>query len=60
MKFELIFNMDNDAFHPEVYQEVARIMKEIVTDCENYILDDKNIRDINGNTIGKLIINEES
>lgn len=58
MKFELKFNMDNDAFHPECYDEVARILQAVVSDCLQYNLEDKNIRDINGNTIGKLIITD--
>lgn len=57
-KFKLEFNTDNVAFD-ELEFEVARILQTILSDCGHYNLQDKNIRDINGNTVGKLIITED-
>jgi hypothetical protein len=59
MKFTLELNCDNEAFKYNCGNEIARILLEIATKAE-YIRgpDYGNLRDINGNTVGKWELKE--
>lgn len=54
--FKLQFDTANDAFDPNAYEEIARILRDIVERVER---EDNcgTIRDCNGNTIGNWSIN---
>jgi len=60
MNLKIDINLDNAAFDSDFRPEVRRILEKLAGDMEYSDLrmpgDYKNIRDINGNTIGKLII----
>lgn len=61
MQFTINFTMDSDAFTEYPADEVRRILDSISNDIENILppTDDlyyRKIKDINGNTIGELII----
>lgn len=50
---------DNDAFSEYPEQEVARILNELAEGIANGKIDDSTtIRDINGNTVGGLFLDE--
>ena len=51
---------ENAAFEDQEYEEVSRILQEIID--SNYLLktkDKRKLYDINGNPVGELIIKEE-
>ena len=48
---------DNAAFEDSPEQEVARILKEL-SEKIAYGLSDTNLRDINGNIVGNMYVNE--
>jgi hypothetical protein len=50
--FQLKFSLANEAFDNLMSIEIARILREIAKQVERGA-DPANIRDINGNTIGK-------
>ena len=57
MDIKITINTDNAAFHEDGYgvsEEVARILKELANEIGSYGIDDKSLRDINGNTVGHL------
>ena len=47
-------NMDNAAFDYERAVEVVRILESLKRRVRDYGLEDQSIRDVNGNTVGKL------
>lgn len=59
-KLKIEINLDNAAFDDE-FQDiaVANVLIKIADRIHNYGRYDSFIRDINGNTIGKLILEEE-
>jgi len=54
---KIIINVENDAFYPAVNDEVARILIKLAKKIEQREIDfdeSKSIKDINGNTVGKI------
>lgn len=58
MKYKLEINLDNDAFKPCPNRELQRILREIADILGERHLDDRNILDSNGNTVGKVQVVE--
>lgn len=56
----ITINTDNEAFDEgNEAQEVARIIEELARDIRyNWEVPTKSLRDINGNTVGKISIGE--
>lgn len=54
-EIKIIINVENDAFTPVVNDEVARILIKLAKKIEQRETDfDESIKDINGNTVGKI------
>jgi len=57
MKLTININMDNAAF--EDGDELSRILRTVAFELEDhYEPDERNIRDINGNKVGKWVIED--
>lgn len=62
MKAHIEIAMDNAAFDPSWETELARMLREIAKKLEGgtYALGHRyNLRDVNGNTVGKLVVTGE-
>ena len=57
MDITIDIQCDNAAFEDNPEQEVARILKELAERIA-YGLSDRNLKDINGNTVGNMYVNE--
>lgn len=54
--FQVIIRTSNAAFQDgRKKEEVARILKEIATDIEQGVRENK-VKDINGNTVGRWVL----
>ena len=53
-QFEIIMNLDNDAFNPDASYEVARILRQLADKIEERSALRMPIQDINGNSIGHI------
>ena len=51
-KLEITIDLDNAAFDPPG-PGVARILERLAHDCRLYEIEDSNLRDLNGNLVGK-------
>ena len=59
MKFTVDINLDNDAYHNQYIQhELIDNLKEIIAKLEDAI-DWGTIKDSNGNTVGKWVIDSD-
>ena len=62
MKLKIVFDLGNDAFAPEPAFEVARILEEVRQKLCIYsllALDGQKIRDINGNAVGYIALEQD-
>lgn len=50
-RFEISIDTDNDAFKPNLFGELSRILGELSTGMESGFVPTK-LKDINGNTVG--------
>ena len=61
-EFRLKIDLENDAFVPHCTFEIARILGElaenIVNEGDEHLSFYRNLRDINGNTVGKYAIKD--
>ena len=62
MELQIKLSTDNAAFNPNVGLEVSRILKDYANSIESVLSDGSNtweletrLRDLNGNTVGKVI-----
>jgi hypothetical protein len=53
MNYQISINTDNAAFEDDPTVEVVRILYQLMHDIETRGLSDYNLRDINGNKVGK-------
>jgi hypothetical protein len=59
MKVTITIDCNNAAFEPSASFELERILRQLAKHIGRTSMHDMNISDINGNTVGKLIITEE-
>ncbi len=53
MNYQITINTENAAFEGDSSVEVVRILFQLMRDIETRGLGDYNLRDINGNKVGK-------
>ncbi len=54
MKLIITIDLDNDAFLPNPRPEISRILRELAIKYDNPTIHSMVIKDINGNTTGKI------
>jgi hypothetical protein len=62
MKCKIEITMDNAAFEEDAGMELARILRRLATDAEKHSvhnLDWLSLRDMNGNYVGRVTIEEK-
>lgn len=52
-QYTIMIDTENEAFGDDPAAEIARILQDLVKDLESKGIQDKKLRDVNGNTVGK-------
>jgi len=55
-QYTIMIDTENEAFGDDPATEIARILKDLVKDLESKGIQDKNLRDVNGNTVGEATL----